>query len=120
MTRIKVDKEVSNRLMTLRNRHGFLDLNYTIRYLLNNQDFVTKKELQKLLGKDIPTETISEKIEQPKSILSDEAIPIIVPTPNVKEPDVREVNCPKCSYKFYTDLNKPIKCPKCGTEGKSN
>ena len=105
MYKIKIDTEARNKLLELRNKHGFLDINYTIKYLLNHQEQINEEEIL---------------IENDTKAMSDEAIPIIVPKVNVPETNISTVNCPKCQHKFRANLLETIKCPKCGTEGKSS
>lgn len=113
MYKLKVDIEVKNKLMNLRNKYGFLDMNHTIKYLLKNENLVTKEDIEKMMQtKDIPTEIQTKMIP-------DEAIPIIVPKPNTEEQNIQTVKCPKCQTKFKANMDKPIKCPTCGLEGRS-
>ena len=113
MTKVSIDADVKNRLLHIRNTKGFLDLNHVVRFLLDREELATKKDIEEFIlntfGKDTP-----RKINVPK-----EAIPLIVPKPNVDSYKIREVTCPKCTHKFMADISKSIKCPVCGLEGQS-
>jgi len=122
--RVKVDIEVKNKLLNIRNKYGFLDLNHTIKHLLKNEFLATKEDIEKLIQQKetgIPTEIdIKEPQNAPvKKKVPEEAIPIIVPKPNVTEPNIQTVKCPQCQTKFKAEMKGTIKCPKCGLEGRA-
>lgn len=124
--KIGIDKDVKDKLLKIRNENGFLDLNHTIKYLLDNDDL--KKNIDSIIRNALGQST--EEILTTK--MPDNTIPIVVPKPNAPDPtppptfkqkpenpNVKEVSCPQCTHKFMADITKPVKCPVCGLEGKS-
>jgi hypothetical protein len=102
MSKVYVENEIKSKLLDLRNEHGFIDINHTIKFLLD-------------------TLAMSTNITDEQSVEGKVTIPAIVPKPTPKiNPNLKEVTCPTCKLKFVTDISKPIRCINCGLEGKSN
>ena len=111
--KIGVERGTKDRLMLLRNKLGFMDLNAVVIHLLDRTALATKEDIKELFGIAMNTAT------------NPAAIPLVVPKVNTfetneKNPNLREVTCPGCQHKFFTDITLPVKCPVCGTEGSSN
>jgi len=120
MAKISIDKEIKDRLVSLRNKMGFIDINHVVKFLLDIKDLAKKEDVENIINKAFGI----EKEVKVNSKVDDGKIPIIVPEPNVEEeieePVIKEVTCPQCTHKFSANIRNPIKCPICGLEGKSD
>jgi ribosomal protein S27E len=101
MSKVYVENEIKSKLLDLRNEHGFIDINSTIKFLLD-------------------TLAMSTNITDEQNVEGKVTIPAIVPkTTSRINLNMKEVTCPQCKHKFFTNIALSIKCPMCGLEGKT-
>ena len=130
-SRINIDNKTKRKLLEVRNRHGLLNANRTLQYLIDLDDNIdiikaaVKEAILESLNEEEPIEPVEEPakvektIEEVRQQIEDMSKEPIKTEPEEINPDnIQKVVCPKCENKFFADISRTVVCPECGFVGK--